>query len=121
MDSIVAMCGLLCNECIVYVAAHKNDIEDLRQKAIEAWSIKTGKLTPSGIDCDGCQVGKRICKFCSTCKVGKCGLEKGLTKCGHCSEYPCEKLEKLWKAFRSVSRDVMKASLDSIGKLRKTV
>lgn len=78
MDSIVAMWGLLCNECIVYVAAHKNDIDDLRQKAIEAWSTKTGKLTPSGIDCDGCLVGKRICKFCSTCKVGKCGLEKVL-------------------------------------------
>lgn len=36
-------------------------------------------------------------------------------------EYPCEKLEKLWKAFRSVSRDVVKASLDSMGKLRKIV
>ncbi len=105
MDNIVAMCGLACKEYIAYVAAQKNDY-DLRQKTIEAWSTQTERLTPSDIDYDGGQVGKRIYKFCSTCEVMKCGLETGLANCGRCSEYPCEKLEKLWKAFRRVSLNV---------------
>jgi len=120
MDNIVAMCGLACNEYIAYVAAQKNDY-DLRQKAIEAWSTQTERLTPSDIDYDGGQVGKRIYKFCSACEVMKCGLETDLANCGRCSEYPCEKLEKLWKAFRSVSRDVIMASPDNVEKLRKIV
>jgi len=115
---MIAMCGLACNDCIAYVATQKNDAE-LREKAIEAWSTETERLKPSDIDCDGCQVGKRIYKFCSTCEVRKCGLERGVGNCGYCVEYPCEKLEKLWKSFKSVSRDEVKASLDNMRKLGK--
>lgn len=83
MDNMVTMCRLLCNEYIACVASQKND-HDLRQKAIETWSIQTERLTPSGINCDGGHVGKRIYKFCSTCGVMKGVLETGLANCGHC-------------------------------------
>ena len=68
MDNIVTMCGLACTEYIVYVASQKNDY-DLRQKAIEAWSTQTERLTPSDIDYDGGHVGKRIYKFCSSARA----------------------------------------------------
>ena len=64
-------------------------------------------------------IGKRIYKFCSTCEVRKCGLERGVANCGYCTEYPCEKLERLWKGFRTVSGEEAKASLDNVRRLGK--
>jgi hypothetical protein len=118
MNKTIAICGLVCNDCIAYVATQKNDGK-LREKAIEAWSTETERLKPSDIDCDGCQAGKRIYKFCSTCEVRKCGLKRGVANCGYCTEYPCEKLERLWKSFRTVSGEEAKASLDNVRKLGK--
>jgi hypothetical protein len=119
MNKIIAICGLVCNDCIAYVATQKNDGK-LREKVIEAWSTETERLKPSDIDCDGCQAGKRIYKFCSTCEVRKCGLERCVANCGYCTEYYlCEKLERLWKDFRTVSGEEAKASLDNVRKLGK--
>lgn len=118
MDKMIAMCGLMCNHCIAYVATQKND-EKLRQKAIEAWSTETKRLKPSDIDCDGCLAGKRIYEFCSTCEVRKCGLERRIGNCAYCTEYPCARLEKLWKGFRTVSWKEAKASLDNLRKVIK--
>ena len=118
MGKIIAMCGLICNNCIAYVATQKND-EELRQKAIEAWSTETERLKPSDIDCDGCQVGKRVYKFCSVCEVRKCGFARGVKNCAYCAEYPCEKLERLWRGFRTVSWEEAKTTLDNLGKFKK--
>jgi hypothetical protein len=112
MGRITAVCGLTCNDCIAYVAAKRND-NSLREKAIEAWSTDTERLKLEEIDCDGCQTGGRLYKFCSICEVRKCALERGLANCGHCAEYPCQKLEKLWKGFRTVSGEEAKATLDN--------
>jgi len=118
VGKIIAMCGLICNHCIAYVATQKND-EKLRQKAVEAWSTETERLKPSDIDCDGCLVGKRIYKFCSACEVRKCGSEKGVENCAYCTEYLCEKLERLWRGFRTVSREEAKGALDNLRKVKK--
>lgn len=118
MGKIIAVCGLICNNCIAYVSTQKND-EKLRQKAIDAWSTETERLKPSDIDCDGCQVGKRIYKFCSACEVRKCGSVRGVKNCAYCAEYPCEKLENLWRGFRTVSWEEAKATLDNLEKLKK--
>lgn len=107
------MCGLVCNDCKAYIATQKND-DKLRQEVVEAWSTETERLTPDDIDCDGCQVGRRLHSFCSVCEVRKCGMTKGIANCGHCVEYPCEKLERLWKGFRTVSGEKAKATLNSI-------
>lgn len=49
------------------------------------------------------------------------GLKQVLQTAVTVGEYPFEKLEKLRKAFRSVSRDVITAFQDNIEKLRKIV
>ena len=118
MGKIIAMCGLVCNDCLAYVATQKNDGK-IRERVIRAWSTETERLEPGDIDCDGCQIGKRLYKFCSACKVRKCGLERGIENCAYCNKYPCEKLERLWKGFRTVSWEEAKAMLDSLRKLQK--
>jgi hypothetical protein len=118
VGKIIAMCGLTCNDCIAYVATQKND-DKLRYEAIKAWSTETEKLKPRDIECDGCLAGKRIYKFCSACEVRKCGFAKTVMNCAGCTEYPCEKLEKLWKGFRTVSWKEAKANLDSLRKTKQ--
>ena len=118
MDTIIATCGLICNDCIAYVATQKDD-DKLRQQVVEAWTTESERRELRDINCDGCQVGKRIYTFCSTCDVRKCGQEKRVANCGHCFEYPCEKLERLWEGFRTVSGEEAKRTLDTIRSLRK--
>jgi hypothetical protein len=118
VPNIIAMCGLVCNDCIAYVATQKND-DKLREKAIEAWSTETERLKLEDINCDGCQIGKRLYKFCSACEVRKSGLERDMQNCAYCNEYPCKKLEKLWRGFRTVSWKEAKATLDNLRKIEK--
>ena len=115
MSKIIAVCGLACNDCIAFLATQKND-DKMRQKVVEAWSTDKERLELKDIDCDGCTVGGRLHKFCSVCKIRNCGLERGIENCAYCDEYPCEKLEKLLKSFRTVSGEEAKANLEEIRK-----
>jgi len=56
-----------------------------------------------------------VIPFCEECNVRKCGLKKGVKNCAYCTEYPCEKLEKLWNSFQV---PLAKEILDEI---RKTI
>jgi hypothetical protein len=48
-------------------------------------------------DCDGCTAESgRLFSGCQKCDVRKCARQKGLQNCAYCSEYPCEKLNKLY-------------------------
>ena len=116
MSKIVAMCGLICNDCMGFIATQKND-DELKAKVIEAWSTEKERYKLEDIDCDGCIAGKRLHKFCADCDVRKCAMERDIDNCAYCAEFPCEKLEKLWKGFRTVSGEEAKANLE---KIRKT-
>jgi len=120
MVKIIAICGLVCSDCRAYIATQKND-DDARERVAKLWSTETKRLKPVDINCDGCSIGKRLYQFCSSCQVRKCGLERSMTNCAYCTEYPCEKLEKLWKGFRTLSREEAKATLDGIKKLQRLV
>ena len=113
MDKIIALCGLLCDECKAYIATQKDD-DKMRQSVVEAWSTEEETLKLEDIDCDGCTVGKRLHTFCLVCDVRKCGLEKEIENCAHCKAYTCEKLETLWNSFRTVSGEEAKANLEKI-------
>jgi len=110
---MIAMCGLICNDCFAYIAKLENN-DGMREKAVELWSTDEDRLKPSEIDCDGCLAGKALYKFCLVCDVRKCGLERSFKNCANCDRFPCEKLENLWRGFRTVSREVAKANLERI-------
>jgi len=112
---MIAMCGLVCNDCIAFVATQKND-DKLRERVVEAWSTEKERLRLEDVDCDGCKSEGRLYIFCEVCNVRKCGLQRGIENCGYCNEFPCEKLEKLWGSFRTVSGEDAKANLVEIRK-----
>ncbi len=115
MDKMIAMCGLNCNDCIAFIATQEND-DKMREKVVEAWSTEKGRLKLEDVDCDGCTVGKRLHSFFLVCTVRKCGLKKSIENCAYCGDFPCEKLEKLWISFRTVSGERAKSNL----KIRKS-
>lgn len=118
MSKIIAMCGLVCSDCVAFLATQEDD-DKMRAKVVEAWSTDEEPLELKDIDCDGCTVGGRLHKFCSVCEVRNCGLERSIKNCAYCDEYLCEKLEKLLKSFRTVSGDEAKAKLEEIKKSRR--
>jgi len=46
--------------------------------------------------------------------VRKCGLQRDIENCAYCNDFPCGKLEKLWRGFRTVSAEEAKANLVEI-------
>ena len=117
MDRIIAMCGLVCDDCIAFIATQKDD-DEMRQKVVEAWSTEDERLKLKDVDCDGCTIGKRLHTFCAICDVRMCGLQRNIINCAYCNEFPCGKLEKLWNSFRTVSGEKAKANLKRIRKSR---
>ncbi len=113
MSRMIAMCGLVCNDCIAFIATQKND-DKLREKVVEAWSTEEEPLRLEDVDCDGCTEEKRLHSFCRVCEVRKCGLQRTIENCAYCNEFPCKKLEELLGSFRTVSGEEAKANLVEI-------
>ena len=93
-DLLLALCGLKCAECEAYIAQQKND-DDMRAQVAQKWNSEQYPLTSEDINCDGCKSTEgNIMPWMKDCFMRKCGLERGVETCAHCSEYSCEKLEK---------------------------
>ena len=102
MDELLGYCGLTCGTCTIYLATrekedgkkHKMRIEISQEiKKHYGWDCKPEDVN----DCDGCTTGDgRLFWSCKNCEVRKCARRKGVENCAHCSEYPCEKLKRLY-------------------------
>jgi len=96
---MIAFCGINCIVCPAYTAKQTDDME-LRKKTAKEWSGPEVPIKPEEINCDGClELDKELFKYCNSCQVRICGLEKDVENCAYCEEYTCEKLEGLWKMF----------------------
>ncbi|MEM2848996.1 MAG: DUF3795 domain-containing protein [Candidatus Bathyarchaeia archaeon] len=61
------------------------------------------------INCDGCvSDSPRVIHYCNVCGIRKCGKERKVENCGLCTEYPCEKLSKLFAEY-SKAKEVLDA------------
>ena len=99
METMIAFCGLACHECGALLATENNDNEQ-RAEVAKLWSklFKT-KIQPDDINCDGClSEGGRLFSHCNVCEIRDCGMDKEVLNCGYCNEYPCEKLDFVFKA-----------------------
>ena len=111
-DPMIAYCGLNCIECPAYIAYQTND-EALRKKTAKKWSTPDFPVSAEDIDCIGCKSTKPpIFKWCSRCEVRSCAIEHEVVTCAHCSDYSCEKIDKLMKMLG----DEAKNQLESIRK-----
>jgi len=98
----IAMCGLDCDSCPMFIATKNND-DRLREETAKEWSerykakgFSRPPLKPEDINCYGClsQTGL-LFLYCRKCEVRLCGLKKGVRNCGECEEYRCDALIKL--------------------------
>ncbi|MGD0078013.1 MAG: DUF3795 domain-containing protein [Sedimentisphaerales bacterium] len=98
MNKILSFCGLLCSDCGAFIATKSND-DKKRAEVAQLWSKQYGaNLKPEDINCDGCTSNSnRHIGHCLVCEIRKCGKQKGLANCAHCSQYPCEKLSAFFK------------------------
>jgi len=90
---MIAFCGIVCTECPGYLATREND-EDKRKSVAELWSEQFGTaIRPGDVNCDGClEHDGRLFRLSLACPVRACGRMRKLPNCGHCGEYPCQKL-----------------------------
>ncbi len=107
---MIAFCGLDCHECKAFLATQENN-DQKRGAVAQEWSkLFKVEIKSDDINCDGCQsIGERIFNYCKVCEIRKCGKEKGLKNCGYCGEYPCHKLDFIFKSAPDV-----KSRLDRI-------
>jgi hypothetical protein len=95
MSSMIAFCGIDCDECKALIATQKNDAK-MKKAIAEEWSKEfQHQIKPEDINCVGCVVlhGPHI-NYCDVCEIRNCGTRKKVQNCAYCVDYKCEKLEK---------------------------
>jgi hypothetical protein len=94
LNVLLTACGLYCGACYHYRALFYDD-DRLRAEA-----VRRGR-TPEGFICQGCRSDVLyIHPGCAQCKIRACTDEKGISHCGECTEFPCD---RIW-AFQSDGR-----------------
>ena len=106
----ISYCGLLCNECPVYIATKNNDNEMKTKLAVD-YSNEYCAFEQADMNCEGCfSIKNKDNKMCGGCKIRNCAEVKNYQKnCGNCLDYPCSLIEE----FCSVGCD-SRARLDNI-------
>jgi len=98
MQSIIAYCGLNCDECGAYLATVAND-DAKRKEVAEQWSKEFhADIKAADINCEGClSVGENIFSHCKVCEIRLCGIERKVANCACCDDFVCAKLEKFFQ------------------------
>lgn len=92
--SYISYCGLICDECPIYIATKNNDSQALEQLALEC-SNENCTFAAEDMPCLGCFDHKNDCsKMCGDCEIRFCAKDKPVDNCGMCDVYPCEIIER---------------------------
>lgn len=89
-NPLVAVCGLYCGACSVYLATQDDPIRLARL------ATKLGQ-TVEDTRCHGCRAEVRS-KHCRSCELAACAANRGHEVCGQCADYPCERFSKFQAA-----------------------
>lgn len=99
MKKLIAICGLDCEKCDVYIATKNNDNE-LREKTAKKWSeLNNVEILPEYLYCEGCRMDGSKTAYCSDyCEIRKCAVAKGFETCRDCGEKDdCPKVGAIWE------------------------
>lgn len=97
MDTMIAVCGLVCTDCPAYQATQAKDDAWL-ERVVAEWrqQYNAPNMVAEDARCNGClALGQKQCSHCSECDVRLCALERGVENCGVCPDYGCEKIAGL--------------------------
>lgn len=95
--TLIAFCGLNCEECQAYQATINND-DELREKVAKEWStLNNVEITKEMINCEGCRVDGKKTPFCERlCPIRICALTKMVETCGDCNYLKmCQKIRMI--------------------------
>ncbi len=99
---LIGFCGDNCGLCPRYIATKSRGIHHL-EKARDLW-VRVGwrdkDTSPEEVACSGCT----SVKSCRYDNVRICAKNKGITNCGECMDYPCQKIIKVFKKTESYER-----------------
>ncbi len=91
-EHLVAVCGLYCGACPMYLATQSKDEQKL-QALLKQFSTGPMKLTMEDILCDGCLGNGRVASFCRRCAIRACPKDKSnVTLCSDCPDFPCSRI-----------------------------
>ena len=88
---IFSKCGMRCDLCLLY--RPNVEADDRREEICNVYRKMFPGYNPDprNIICDGCSCEKENpILFDAACKTRKCVMEKNLTHCGYCDQYPCD-------------------------------
>ena len=100
METMIAMCGLVCTDCPAYQATQADD-QAAREQVAAQWRemFQAPNITAEAINCDGClSTTGRLFAHCLECEIRASGLKHGVANCAHCPDYACEKLSGFFQA-----------------------
>lgn len=87
---LVAVCGLYCGACGVYLATQEDPIR------LERLAAKLGQSVEE-TRCQGCRSLVRSL-HCRSCEFTACAASRGHFICGECQDYPCAAFAKFQAA-----------------------
>lgn len=91
-ENLVAVCGLYCGACPMYIATQSKD-EQKQKELLKRFSSGPMKLKPEDLLCDGCIGSDRVASFCRSCEMRSCPNDKkDVVRCSDCSEFPCSRI-----------------------------
>ena len=106
----VSCCGIMCNECPVFIATERDD-DSMRKFLAHEYSDGERKFYPKDISCCGCRTVSADCnKFGKGCEIRKCCKERHVMLCAECKNYPCDKIQSCvpWGSGQRVRREEMR-------------
>ena len=92
-ENLVAVCGLYCGACPMYIATQSND-EQKQNTLLKRFSSGPVEFTIEDILCDGCiSNGTRVASFCKRCAIRACPTDKqNVVRCSDCPDFPCSRI-----------------------------
>lgn len=102
----IAYCGLDCSGCDVYRATAFDDDALRHQHADKVFRQFKVVVEPANVNCHGCRDERPKTGYCAWCEVRKCAIDRRLENCGHCDDFPCDKLDRVHAAMITVGKAV---------------
>ena len=99
----IGYCGDDCSSCPRYMATVSNDITKFKDAAM-MWKRVGWRgtvLDTNEIKCGGC----KTVQWCRYNDIRECAIARHLNNCGECYEYPCNKLDNVFKKTASYAKD----------------
>ncbi|MFC1921635.1 DUF3795 domain-containing protein [Chloroflexota bacterium] len=89
----ISYCGLLCNDCPIYIATAENN-EQVKERIASEFSGERMQFTKDDMNCYGCfHEDTKNSKMCGWCEIRICAEGKGVKNCAYCAEYPCSYID----------------------------